>query len=93
MVEGFVFWGGDGGFIFGGPDGFGAALQEEEVFAGGMIAGDGPLDVLRGAVMAFYLAGDFYQGVDLFIGETRDILAVVGDFLVADTRAVCSSRK
>src|SRR5690625_278971 len=69
--------------------GFGARLQQQHVFALGEVGVDGPLDILRGAVVFFGPLGQLGYRSELSVGQAAHFLA--GRFDVRSTRSLAAA--
>src|ERR1700676_5311719 len=85
MIEGLAFRDGDGRAFLRGPYCFRPALQQEYVFAGHEVATDGPLDVLRTAVVTFDPPRNLCQRVDFVVAQASDVLVIGRNFFVDNT--------
>ena len=74
------------GFL-GGPHGFRPALQQKQIFAEWQVAGDGPLNILRAAVVAFDSLRNVDQRVEFIVIQACGVLLFGRDLFVDDARA------
>lgn len=82
MVEGPALGRGDRGGFPARPHRLGPALQQEHVFVRWQVARNGPLDVLRAAVMTFDAPCDINQRLNFVVAEASDILLIGGHFFI-----------
>ena len=67
MIEGFAFGSCDRRRFFGCPRRFRTALQQKYVLTRSATSRNGPLDILRAAVMTFNLLGDVDESTNLVV--------------------------
>src|SRR5919202_1800234 len=87
MVERAGLGPGDRRLLLGGPHRLRAALQQEDPRPRWAVARDGPLDVLRAAVVLLDLAAQPGQRADLLVVEAGLVLQVRGHVLLPHPRA------
>lgn len=82
MIEWFAFGRGHRRRIFCRPNRFRPALQQKHIFARRKIPRDGPLDILRAAIMAFDALRNTNEAVQLVVAKAWYVLLFNRDLFV-----------